>query len=171
MFKYLIKKQLSYIKTKSLNFSTGEGRKRPSLLDSIREKFTIKPKEKINHASLKNTDEKEDLYKASKLDDIEEEETSIIKMQGSLDKTTQLDIDNINTELKFEEEKTQEIKKKYENVSKFLLYQYKIKTENFGKEILELLNKSIVSDVESFCSGLSKLGFNEFQIKTLINKQ
>ena len=74
MFKYLIKKQYSLIKTSLNTFCTKEGRKKSSLLETLREKFSLKGPEKIDYSNLKITNEKQDEINASKLENVEQEE-------------------------------------------------------------------------------------------------
>jgi hypothetical protein len=171
MFKYLIKKQFALLYTQNVKKFSSKDSKRNKLnfFDKIKEKFSIKTEERINYSELNNRNEAEDQVKASKLENAEDyDDDSNIKNQGLMN-ASELAIEKIDINLQFETV-DEESKMNYNSTQEYLLAKYKINTQNFGKDYEEVFTKSKWEEIDIRCEKVKKMGFNDFHIKTIINK-
>ena len=184
MFKYLIKSGIKGINQPSNKlcmkfFAVKKETNKLSFVDKIKQKFSIKPEEKINYAELKNRNEDQDNLKASKLENEEDlidetdESEGITKHEDirSSGLNIKLDIDHINTENVFIQ-KSDSGKEELKGTSlQILKSKYKVNVDNFYPHVKSIYEETKYSEVLSpRFDELAKLGFSDFNIRILVQK-
>jgi hypothetical protein len=146
-----------------------------SFIDKIKQKFSIQPEEKIKYAELKNRDEESDNNKATKLENEEDlVDEGISKFENSSfseETNVSLDIDKINIDtIVVEKKKTDHEVIKGTSLQIFQS-KYNVNTSNFSPYVKQLYGDLVYEEILApRLATLSKMGFTDFNIKILIQK-
>ena len=176
--KYLLKRGIKVNLTKSaFNFKCFSEKKvtnKLSFIDKIKEKFSIKPEEKIKYGELKNRNEEADNHKATRLENEDDLEEGISKFEDSSFSSptnVTLDIERINVDTIVIEKKIVDKEVIKGNCLQILQLKYKVKIENFSPYVNELYKEMNYYEVLGpRIEELVKLGFSDFNIRILVQK-
>jgi hypothetical protein len=153
--------------------STKKETNKLSFIDKIKNKFSIKPEEKIDYTKLQSRNEESDNQMASKLEneaDLEETNEGITKVYESKQNVS-LDIEKIDSDVEFALNKFKAKVEVKGSPIEILKNVYKINTDAFGKETISLYeNVDYKEVIEQRIFELKKHGFSDFNIKIIVQK-
>jgi len=170
MFKYIHLRKLKagLINVASKAFSAKKEGNRLSFIEKLKEKFSIKPEEKIIYSELKNKNEEEDNLKATKFENEEDFEDLVDNRNTSY---VNLDIEKINSEIEFVSN-TQSLENQKIKVDslKYLESKYNLNANLFYPHVKKAYEQADNDLILQNCDSLKKLNFSDSQIKILIQK-
>lgn len=175
MFKYLIKKTCFSSNLKCSKFFSKKekisgGPFKNSILDKIKEKFGVKRPDFKEISESISKDQERDELNASKLDSWQETDEYSTDQTERPKQNITINLDLIETNLNIEMVED-DIELKFNSSKDFLESEYKVHISVFEVEFLEYYSRLRVKEAKARCNLLLSLGFNKFQIKTIINKQ